>query len=252
MADCVYGAVTDRGDRRSENQDSILCLTDREQEAGLFIVADGMGGLSRGGQVSRYIAERFALWWKRDFPEMIGNGEAEEDIREFLEQEIWDINQELLYFRKNEGSRFGSTLSLLLLYQENFYIENMGDSRIYLLRESLFRQLTEDQSLAAQLVREGQLSESEAESFPRKNVLTMCLGMFEIPRSNFISGKLQRGDVFLICSDGLHNQVCPDRMREILGRKELTAQERAKMLRACVPPGMGKDNISAILAEILE
>ena len=251
MAVCTYGAVTDKGDRRPENQDSILCLTDREIKSGLFLVADGMGGLSRGGQVSRYIAERFARWWREDFPDIIRSGQIRrEDMREFLEQEIWDINQELLCFRRQDGCRCGSTLSLLLIHEGHYYIENMGDSRIYLFCRGKLQQLTEDQSLAAQLKREGQLTGQER-SAVGKNVLTMCLGMFEIPQSYFRDGDLEGEERFLLCSDGLSNQVSAAQMARILNRRELLPQELAGILRSSVLPGMAADNISIIVAEIL-
>lgn len=250
MAVCTYGAVTDKGDRRPENQDSILCMTDREKGSGLFLVADGMGGLSHGGQVSRYIAERFAGWWNKDFPEIIRSGQIRcEDIREFLEQEIWDINQELLCFRRKDGCRCGSTLSLLLIYGERYYIENMGDSRVYLFCHGKIRQLTEDQSLAAQRRREGRSAGGE-EEMTGKNVLTMCLGMFDVPQSYFVQGVLEGEERFLLCSDGLYNQISTEQMEQILKQRGLQPQEQAGMLRSLVPPGMAGDNVSVIVTEI--
>ena len=136
MAVYTYGVRTDRGDRKQENQDSILCVTGNialdETEAALFLVADGMGGLSWGRQVSSYITSRFEAWWKEDFPAMMkAERSSDGDIQELLEQEIWDINQEILRFRSQTQCRCGSTLSLLLLYKGKYYIENMGDSRVY-------------------------------------------------------------------------------------------------------------------------
>lgn len=254
MAVYTYGAVTDRGDFREENQDSILCVDgDVEgKETALFAVADGMGGLSWGGQVSRYIAERFACWWNEDFPDMVRAGrDSSADIRELLEQEIWDINQAVLQFRKKEHCSCGSTLSLLLLYGNRYFIENIGDSRVYLYRRGSLKRLTEDQSLVAQLVREGKMTEEEARRSSKKNKLTMCIGMFEIPQSYFVTGEWKPGDVFLLCSDGLYNPLLEEQLEQVLARGELSAGERAQLLRNSVLPGDGRDNISAIVAEVL-
>ena len=124
MAVCTYGAVTDKGDRRPENQDSILCLTDREIKSGLFLVADGMGGLSRGGQVSRYIAERFARWWREDFPDIIRSGQIRrEDMREFLEQQSTEVTEydELLVRRLIEK---------VTVYGERFEVEFKSGTKV--------------------------------------------------------------------------------------------------------------------------
>ena len=87
-----YGALSDQGDVRTENQDRILALTGMVagKETGLFVVADGMGGLSYGSAVSAYIIESFSRWWEEDFPEMAQAGKCKkEEIKELLEQEIW-------------------------------------------------------------------------------------------------------------------------------------------------------------------
>ena len=97
----AYGAVSDKGDIRTDNQDSILYLTGSIQgsEAALSVIADGMGGLSFGAQTSQYITEQFKRWWYEEFPDIVReNMDHKEDIRELLEQEIWDINQAILAF----------------------------------------------------------------------------------------------------------------------------------------------------------
>lgn len=249
MGKYVYGALSDTGDVRMENQDSILCLLEgvTDQPAALFLIADGMGGLSHGAYVSQLITDRFQCWWQEDFSAMLMAGRnSDEDIKEMMEQELWDINQEILRFRHNRQCRCGSTISLLLLYKGKYYIENMGDSRIYLLRKGHLTQLTKDQSLAAQLVREGRLTEEEARNSEHKNVLTMCLGMFDIPHSFFLSGVIKRTDVFLLCSDGLYNALTTEKIKLILKQKRVPLQKRVRELRDAIPYGDGRDNISII------
>ena len=261
-----YGALSDPGDRRAENQDSILCCTEAADaprnpdfcEAGLFLVADGMGGLSYGSQVSSYAAEQFHRWWNEDFPQMIRAGRTSgADIRELLEQEIWDINNHIYEFKEREGCRCGSTISVLLLYKGNYYIENLGDSRIYRFRKRKLEQLTRDQSLAEQLLREQKLNPEDVEAFPQKHVLTMCLGMFPVARSEFETGKLEPGDCFLLCSDGFHGYTEENWLRDSLerlgpaffkGKGDL--QIFAEWMRSQIPCGEAGDNVSLILIEI--
>lgn len=248
-----YGAVSDRGDIRKENQDSMLSLTGEVcgEPAALFAVADGMGGLSYGSQVSNYITGQFNRWWEEDFPQMMRAGrKSRDDINELLEQEIWDINRQIFLFNSRSQNRAGSTLSLLLLFAGEFYIKNIGDSRVYLLREGILRRMTEDQSLVAQLVRERRMTPEEARTSGKKNVLTMCVGMFAVPQSYSNGGTANAGDRFLVCSDGLYNQVNEEGISRILGLPGKSAQERAVLLRQAIRPGTAGDNVTAVVAHV--
>ena len=247
------GATTDKGDLRAENQDSVLILTGtfEGQDAALLVVADGMGGLSYGAQVSRYITEQFEYWWREDFPSMVKVGmESDEDIRELLEQEIWDINQAIFQFKERLRCRTGSTLSLLLLYGSRYYIENIGDSRVYRLQAGSLQQLTQDQSLIAKMMKEQGISEEEAERSNVKNVLTMCVGMFPVPKSCFRTGKISDGDCFLLCSDGFYHPLSRGQIAEVLGRQDMSPQQKAQHLRQMIGRGKASDNVSAIIAEV--
>lgn len=250
-----YGALSDQGDVRTENQDRILALTGMVEgkETGLFVVADGMGGLSYGSAVSAYIIESFSRWWEEDFPEMAQAGKCKkEEIKELLEQEIWDVNQEVFAFCKRENCRSGSTLSVLFIYDGHYYIVNMGDSRIYHFQKGVLKRLTEDQSMAAQLVREKKLTEEEAKHSGKNHILTMCIGMVEIPRNFYTEGTLKNGDCFLLCSDGLYNVAEEQEICNILNQNEIDPQEKAHSLRNLIQPGKAGDNVSEIIVEIME
>ncbi len=255
MMELTYccGAMTDRGDIRTENQDSILYLVDviEGQTAALFAVADGMGGLSYGAQVSRYIIEQFERWWYEDLSQMLRvRKDTDEDIQELLEQEIWDVNQAVRGFNSRMGCRSGSTLSLLLLYKQRYYIENIGDSRVYRWRKRCLRQLTKDQSMVAQMVREHRISQEEAEGSKLKNILTMCIGMFPVPQSEHLTGRVHHGDRFLLCSDGCYHPLEKKQIKGVLGDRKLDAQEKAESLRQMIEPGGASDNVSIIIVEV--
>lgn len=253
MVTYTCGAVTDRGDVRKENQDSILYLTGNicGEPAAFAVLADGMGGLSYGAEVSRYITEQFKRWWYEDFPDMVREGmEKEEDIRELLEQEIWDINQAVLAFKNKKQCRTGSTLSLLLFFKEQYFIENIGDSRIYLLQSGRLERLTTDQSVEEQKKQNPDMKMDEAQYRRMKNRLTMCIGMFQIPQSQYSFGKVKTGDLFLVCSDGLYKMIKIERMEEILADSGQTVGQKVERLRKEIGPGQALDNVSVILTEI--
>lgn len=248
-----WGAVSDRGDVRKENQDHILCLVTEicQTPAALFAVADGMGGLALGEQVSRLVVLQLLSWWEEDFKQMARLGKnSQEDICDLLDQAIWDINQSVLDFCAKNHRRCGSTLSLLLLYGEEFYIKNVGDSRIYLVHDRRLRQLTEDQSYVAQMVREKRMTEEEALRSKKKNLLTMCIGGYEQIQTFSTEGILEPGDAFLLCSDGLYNPLERELIEAILSDPGGTAQETAQRLRTSVREGDAMDNISAIAVKI--
>ena len=114
----TYGCCSDRGDVRTENQDRVLALSGEVEgkEAGLFVLADGMGGLEHGSSVSTYITDEFLKWWEEDFPQMAHAGKCEkEEIRELLEQMDRILELEKAYgapFRE-DGQRLSALLSSL-------------------------------------------------------------------------------------------------------------------------------------------
>ncbi len=248
MVTYTFGTVTDRGDVRQENQDSIFLAQESVNgcPAAVFGVADGMGGLSYGAQVSQYIASQVLRWWKEEFLPMVRDGmESEDDIRELLEQAVWDMNQDVYRFRKALECRSGSTLSLAVLMGKRFYIANVGDSRVYLYREGRLSRLTRDQSVAEMRG----LSEEESKRQGVQNKLTMCIGMFQIPQSIFCSGILKDGDCLLACSDGLYGPLGDDGIGAVLGAGADVSGKVAE-LRRQIGPGMARDNVSAVAAEI--
>ncbi|MGN0158807.1 MAG: PP2C family protein-serine/threonine phosphatase [Brotaphodocola sp.] len=255
MFSFTYGATTDKGDLRLENQDNILYRSGIVEGAdtGLFIIADGMGGLAYGSQVSAYIISQFERWWQDDLIHMIHDHmDNESDIREILEQEIWDINRTVLHFNRSNQCRSGSTLSLLFLYHGRYYIENIGDSRVYRMRSGTLQQLTQDQSVVAGMLREKTMTEQEIKHSGMKHMLTMCIGMFEVPQSCYTTGEIQNGDIFLLCSDGLYNQLSQEEIENALDLSMLNAQEKALRLRNMITPGHASDNVSVIVAEVIE
>lgn len=239
------GGISETGDRRQSNQDSILYIHGNVDghTAGLFLVADGIGGLSYGAEISNFIVSEFRRWWEIDLPQIIKDGLfGNTDVSELLEQEIWDIHQGARKFGIQTKKKAGSTLSLLFLLDDRYFIKNLGDSRIYRMRKRELELLTSDQSSVQAVPVNGKLR--------YKSVLTMCIGIPPVPVPDSRQGYLQNSDAFLLCSDGLYKYMEEEKMQHIFSDWTMNAQEMADCMRKSIPEGYAGDNVSAVIVRI--
>lgn len=189
------GVLSHRGVVRSHNEDSVLSLP----ESGLWIVADGMGGHEAGEVASGTIVEAEST---------IGRPDSAADLQaRFLSRLLLAHERIREHSRRLGGVTVGSTVAALLCCEGYFACIWAGDSRIYLLRNGVLTQLTTDHTEAQELLRQGILTREQAQSWPRKNVITRAIGVFDAPNSEQVSGQIMPGDAFLLCSDGLTEHV---------------------------------------------
>lgn len=250
MIDIQVSSHTDIGDKKQTNQDSILVKNGvvENKTVGLYIVADGCGGLAFGEEISNLVVTHFSRLWKRELAEVLKKKKCEDkEIDNVLEKAIADINASAKSFGNQVESRVGSTLSLLLTVDKKYYIKNVGDSRIYLNRKGKLMQLTEDQSLVADMIRNGELTKEEARNFKKKNVLTMCIGVFDKIMTYTKKGKVKSGDSFLLCCDGLYNKVTEKAMCEIITDRTIAFEDKCEVMRNKIVQGEANDNVSSIL-----
>jgi PPM family protein phosphatase len=241
MTQFAHGAATHVGQLRQVNQDSIL------EADGLFAVADGMGG-HRGGEVASEVAidalrERFV-----------------ERTTDALVDAVQEAN-EAVVTRANGDSELkgmGTTLCALARVQlddgeECLAIVNVGDSRAYLLKagETELVQISEDHSLVATLERGGQLTREEAAVHPQRNILTRALGIDQRVLVDSFQLLPVRGDRYLLCSDGLFNEVEESAIGQIL-HDATDLGTAAQHLVDLANEGGGRDNISVVLVEITD
>lgn len=242
--------LSDIGKKRQQNEDScILCAPEDkrlEQERGfLFAVADGMGGVS-GGE----FASRLAL---HSIVERYYTG-VEPGIPERLREAVMTANKRIYEEAENhpEYHGMGTTVSVVLVNGENAYVAQVGDSRVYLWRTGRRRlwQLTEDHSLIAEQVRNGYLSEEEAQNHSLKNLITRAVGTREAITVDLFALKLEVDDAILICSDGLSNVVKDE---EIAGAMRLNSlQGAARVLVGHALEAGGPDNITVALLKVIK
>ena len=225
-------ARTDIGLVRRMNQDTVIL------GGKLMGVADGMGGHRGGETASAGTRDGLLRILEGRMPE-------EETLRDAISEvnlELW--NQQLA---DESLSGMGTTLTVLWPGESNMLIGHVGDSRCYLMRDGKMRQVTEDHSMVADMVRRGLLSEEQAASHPMRNYITRAVGTEPTIQADIYSVPRQAGDRWLVCSDGLHGLVGKDRLRELMGMEDM--EEAAdQMIREALDQG-GRDNISLVLAE---
>lgn len=231
-----WGEVTDTGQVRSINQDGAYAAEP------LFAVADGMGG-HRGGEVASAVALETLV------------GSVQERTTAALVQGVQLANS-AVYERAAEDPDLrgmGTTLCAISVVEdgsgERIGLVNVGDSRIYLLRDGTLQQLTEDHSLVESLLRQGRITEDEAAVHPQRNILTRALGISAAVDVDAWEGPAVSGDRYLLCSDGLFNEV-PEPVIEVTLRKLADPAEAARELVRLANEGGGRDNITAVVVDV--
>lgn len=233
------GSATDVGRVRSNNQDSLLVI-----DGELFAVADGMGG-HQGGEVASALALQ-----------VLGRAH-DEPSTSTLVRAVRSANQAV--FDRASGDPdlrgMGTTLTALADVDtrdgRRLGIVNVGDSRLYRTRDGALEQLTEDHSLVASLVRQGRISAEEAENHPQRNILTRALGIDEAVAVDSWEVEPVPGDRFLLCSDGLFNEVDENRIGATLRRLDDPADAARELVRLANEGG-GRDNITAVVVDVLD
>lgn len=226
-------AATDLGHVRKINEDAFLDA--REQS--LWVVADGMGGHSRGDRASQLVIE--SLY------EFVASGNAQENLNDLLRR-LATANTACR--KASNGQVMGSTVALLYLHEDNAYVLWAGDSRIYRMRQGQFSQLTDDHSLVQELHRLGELTADEAENHPSSNVITRAIGVSDEIDIQVRKVDLQAGDRFLVCSDGLFKDVKPSEVQENLSTPA-PRQALDKSVALALRRG-GTDNVTGIVVQV--
>ena len=229
---------------RTENQDfgTVTKPADEQTAHGrLLIVADGMGGHRGGATASRLAAETVQSQY------LAG---SYDDIAASLRDALTHANTRIFKeAQTNDDLRgMGTTTSVLVVRNNQAWLAHVGDSRIYLVRGDDIRQLTEDHSLVATMVREGLLTSKEAESHPRRNVLQRSIGVGEEVDID-VSGpfEVQELDTFVLCSDGLHGVVKPEEIKDIVLKASSIDDAADQLVKHALERG-GPDNVTVIVA----
>ena len=223
---------TDVGKVRANNQDAPIV----SEKLRLYGVADGMGG-HKGGEVASTSA--------RD--DLLRELEGKTPSVATLSGAIEEVNRQIYHQQEHDDALtgMGTTLSVLWMSDNFVYIGHVGDSRVYLLRDGEFRQMTLDHSLVEQLVREGVLTEEEAQNHPMRNIITRAIGTDESVEVDVVVEERRKGDLWLACSDGLHGLVDDRQIRDAL-RQYAPEKAADVLLKAALDAG-GRDNVTLVI-----
>ena len=239
-----YG-LTDRGKQRENNEDSIY-VCNIIDDLKLFIVADGMGGANAGEIASKDALDVVKGYIKVEFDKIDHEKEAIEDL---IKKAIKRANKYVYEKAKTntEYKGMGTTLVVVLIYKGKAYIGHIGDSRVYRFRKHVIRQLTKDHSYVQALVKEGTITKEEARNHPQKNVLLKAIGCEERIKPDIITKGFTKGDIILVCSDGLTNMVEDKIIFEIIMKNMYDINVACKKLIEKAKQNGGLDNVSAII-----
>lgn len=237
------GARTDVGMVRSGNEDNFFAEADARR--GVFVVADGMGGHAAGEVASEMAVQIVA---RALLPlESVDQPGAEETVASALKDANRAIYERMLAEVDKQG--MGTTASVLVMSDRGYLIGQIGDSRVYLLRDGALVQITKDHSYVQEQVDAGLLTPEQARYHPYSNVITRCVGASDEVEADVYRGDIRAGDVFLVASDGLTGMVDDRRLQQLL----LARSGPGRIVDALIAEANnrgGLDNITTIVVQV--
>jgi len=247
--------LSDVGRVRRRNEDSLAL----DPRLGIAVVADGMGGHPGGDVASRAAADHVLERFRAERGRAAGGRSSEGWVDRMSEAVVGAHDAvRALAVGDVKLAGMGTTLTALVLVteQDTWVVGHVGDSRAYLLRHGSFRQLTKDDTWVQQRVDEDLLTPTQARRHPFSHILTQCLGLDSTPDPQVLSGRIQQGDLFLLCSDGLvgmlDEEIIADALRaHVLGPGTPVDVEGA--VRTLVAEALargGTDNVTVALAAV--
>jgi protein phosphatase len=240
----IASGNTDIGRKRKTNQDSFHIGLEQK----LFVVADGMGG-HNGGDIASQMAIKI-------FPDYLAKN-LDMDPVNLLTGSIKECNRSIKHFGEThpELTGMGTTIVSFFFKGQNVYVGNVGDSRAYLINHKKIFQLSRDHSLVQEKLNYGVYDREQAALDPQKNVLVRTVGFEDDVEVDIFVYKVNKNDIFLICSDGLHGKVSDEDILYLVNKfipdPGLATQAEAKNLTAALidqaNENGGQDNITAIV-----
>ena len=237
--------LTDVGQRRTNNQDYANQYKNKAGKSMVFL-ADGMGGHRAGNIASEMAVTDLGAAWVAT--EISTINEVREWFAEYLEKE----NQQIHRIGQDEEHKgMGTTLEAVAIIDDQVLFAHVGDSRIGLVRNGEYHQLTSDHSLVNALLKAGQITEEEAAHHPQRNIITQSIGQKDELQPDFGMVTVEAGDFIVINSDGLTNMISGDEIRDIVV-SDLSIEEKAKTLIRFANNAGGLDNITVVLIHFAE
>lgn len=232
---------SDVGKIRNTNQDYVGVFENKKGYT-LAMLADGMGGHQAGDVASKTAVNEIGRQWEKN--KITDSEKAAKWLVKTIQEEnaaIYQAGQ-----ATPEFAGMGTTIEAVAVFEDDFTVAHVGDSRIYTLLEKQLIQLTEDHSLVNELVKTGEISKEMAANHPQKNIVTQCVGMPGTIEVDVSSHLIDAKDYLLLCSDGLTNMVSEEEIAQLILKNPNAEEAVEKMIDAANDRG-GLDNITALM-----
>lgn len=244
----AFAYKSDIGQVHNHNEDFIWV----DSETGLFIVADGMGGHEAGEVASQLSATAVAKALQGD----IGSADdqvSSQQISALMIKAFETANESVLAManQSEQSRRMGSTIVTAVLKLPSVYICHLGDARAYLSRNNVLTQITQDDSVVAELLAAGLISEEEAKTHIYRSVVTKAMGQDPPVEPTFTELTVMANDWLLICSDGLTSMISDEAIKAELNNAKGNPDYLVEALVKAANDAGGKDNISVIAIQVL-
>lgn len=239
--------------RHKPNEDSLFALQGTQtydahlQPFGVFVVADGMGGHAYGQEASSLAIRVIS---SSVVPPLLGNAELGHDaFLGLLMNSVQQANKAVYQYNQQEGANMGTTVTAVLVVGTTAYVANVGDSRVYLYRDSNgLCQVTHDHTVVARLLEAGMIMPEDIYTHPKRNQLVRYLGGKASIEVDMFTLSLQAGDKVLLCSDGLWEMMRDPDTQQIMSAPMAGPSQTVEALIQAALAGGGRDNISVIVA----
>jgi protein phosphatase len=243
-----YFSATHTGRVRTNNEDSVVF----DEATHIAVLADGMGGYNAGeiasGMATAFIQSELSRWLSE-----AGELATSNEVRLAMEICANNANRSILGAAKTNPSYagMGTTLVMGIFRPESVVVGHIGDSRCYRMRDGIFEQITKDHSLLQEQIDAGLVTLEDAAHSPIKNLVTRALGVEEVALLEVNEHSVQKGDIFLMCSDGLSDMVEDAAIAKIIAEGSVPEQIAQELVNAANKNG-GRDNISVLLVQAVD
>jgi len=234
----IFSFQSDKGNLRELNEDA-YAYSYMKDGSFCVAIADGMGGHNCGEIASRLAVDETIAYLSQI------EGLKDTDFPTVLARAIQIANQKIIALSKESPAYngMGTTIVLLLFFEQTVHIAHVGDSRAYRVSQGEIIQLTKDHSYTEELVKIGYLKREEADKHPRKNVITKALGAFEGSEPDFCAVDLLKDDMIILCTDGLTNMITNEEFADIVNKIKTPDRLCEKLLKTALKNG-GRDNVT--------
>lgn len=239
----IIFSETNVGKKRENNEDYMLTY-DLSESMGIYMVLDGIGGANSGEVASSLAANKTVEHMKEHFKEDRTNLDTLNLAVKYANRCVYEKSKSEKAYKD-----MGTTISLIYKENEEGYIVNIGDSRIYEIKNNKLCQLTEDDTYVNALVRDKIISKEDAKTHPERHVLIKAVGVTRTIAVDIINLGNIKGRKFLLCSDGLTNMVREDKIAEVILKNEASKNKICNELINVANENGGTDNITVMYIE---